>query len=95
LVLFDSSRGEFFSALKTHVASTFTSAEFIIEGLVEHNQRLVSMFSPVRFEECRVNGRPLAEWRYEKVELLGSDRFFVTSTSPIGKSGASFSVARQ
>ena len=93
--LTNESRGEFFSVSQELEASSFPSAEVIVEGLVQGKQRLLPAFSTVRFTACHVNGRPLATWHCTKAELQGTSGFFATCTSELDSGGSSFSVAHQ
>jgi hypothetical protein len=96
LSLSDKTQGERFTTVQRRADPGFRSAEIIVEGYWHHGRESLAGFRPVRFTECRVNGRPLGAWRPGKTEIVfGPSGHYLTSTSRLGGGGTSFSVSRQ
>lgn len=95
LSLIDKTQGERFTTVQRRADPAFRSAEVIVEGYWHRGRDLLAAFRPVRFTECRVNGRPLGAWGPGKTEIVfvASGRY-LTSTSQLS-GGTSFSVTRQ
>jgi hypothetical protein len=96
LTLIDRTQGERFTTVQRRTDPGFRSAEIIVEGYWHRGHDLLAAFRPVRFTDCRVNGRPLGAWRSGKTEIvIGPSGRYLTSTSQLGGGGTSFSVSRQ
>jgi Peptidase A4 family len=96
LSLVDRTEGERFTTVQRRADRGFRSAEIVVEGYWHRGRESLAAFRPVRFTECRVNGRPLGVWRPGKTEIVSNaSGRYLTSTSQLGSGGTSFSVARQ
>ncbi|HUK76327.1 MAG TPA: G1 family glutamic endopeptidase, partial [Thermoleophilia bacterium] len=96
LSLADKTQGERFTTVQRRADPGFRSAEIIVEGYWHRGHDLLAAFQPVRFRDCRVNGRPLGARRPGKTEIVfGPSGHYLTSTSQLSANGTSFSVTRQ
>ena len=94
LSLTNETQGEHFSVIKTSAEPPADTAEVIVEMPEAPPSWGLAFFGPVRFSHCRIDDRPIGDWRWVRLDMKPGARL-QASPSDLGADGESFAAWRR
>jgi hypothetical protein len=94
LTLMNVTEGERFSTIKTDPNAPADTAEIIVEMPGAPAGWRLAYFRPVRFTHCSIDGRPIGDWHWVRLDMTTGPTF-MAGPSSLGPDGATFTVWRR